>query len=202
MADEKEPEWITVRSFDDPIEDEITTQFLKDHGIPVSLQGNSGSTAILNRFTTVLDIRVTVPATHLDEARDALEALAASSPEQPFRGKSPPTEMDAPVRKRSGAAAFILAFLVPIGSGHFYAQHTAGAIVLASGIVGGWLGILVGGRPELAVASGLLVALDAVGAPLAVKRLREGRVPSEATQRMVALVAVVFAFAAALVTAR
>jgi hypothetical protein len=194
-------EWVTIRSFDDPVEAEITQQFLRDHGIPVSILGNSGTTSILNRFTTVLDIRLTVPAARLDDAREALEALATSGADHPFRGKAPAgDETSSLVKRKSAAAAFILACLVPVGGGHFYAQHTAAAIVLGAGIVGGYAGAIVGARPELLAASGLLVALDAVGAIFAVKRYAEGRIPSEARQRLGALVVVVAAFALAIAT--
>jgi Putative prokaryotic signal transducing protein len=194
----REEAWVTVRRFDDPMAAEITQQFLRDHGVPVSVLGNSGSTSVLNRFTTILDIRLTVPAGRVADAREALEALEASSPDHPFRGRVPAPSSEPFPKHKSAPAAFILACLVPIGGGHFYAQHPAGAIILGAGIVGGYMGAIVGARPELLAASALLVAADAVFSVFAVKRHREGRIPSEGAQRAAALAAVVLAFAFAL----
>jgi hypothetical protein len=145
--------WVIIRRFDDPVEAETTRQFLRDHDIPVSMLGNSGATSILNRFNTVLDIRLTVPAARLEEAKEALEALVASLPDHPFRGKVPMEEAEALVKQKSPAAAFILACLVPFGGGHFYAQHAAAGTVLAAGIVGGYVGAIVGSRPVLFAAA-------------------------------------------------
>src|SRR5262249_22193540 len=144
----KDDAWVIIRRFDDPVEAEITQQFLRDHDVPVSVLGNSGATSILNRFTTVLDIRLTVPESRIDAAREELSELVAPLPDHPSRGKSPAQGGgEVLVKRKSAAAAFILACLVPIGGGHFYAQHTAAAAVLAAGIVGGYIGAIVGSRP-------------------------------------------------------
>jgi hypothetical protein len=104
-------------------------------------------------------------------------------------------------RPRYRRAAFVLALAVPIGGGHFYAQHNAGGIVLAGGIVGGFLGVLLRGPPTLLIASAILVVLDALLSPLAVRRYNEGRVPSDETQRKWALGAVVASYVVAIAVA-
>jgi hypothetical protein len=200
VADPDDDEWVVLRRYDDPLEAQIAVDFLRHHDVRVSLQGNSGSTSVLNRFDTVLDIRVIVPRSEASSAREVLDAMTVEvTSEQPFRGRAPSSQAIEPMhRPRYRRAAFVLALAVPIGGGHFYAQHNAGGIVLAGGIVGGFLGVLLRGPPSLLVASAILVLLDATFAPAAVRRYNEGRVPSEETQRKWALGAVVASYAIAI----
>jgi hypothetical protein len=199
----KDDVWVVLRRYDDPLEAQIAVDFLRHHDVRVSLQGNSGSTSILNRFDTVLDLRVVVPRSEMASAREVLDAMTVEvSTEQPFRGRAPSSQAIEPThRRRYLRASFVLALAVPIGGGHFYAQHNAGGIVLAGGIVGGFLGVLLRGPPALLIASGILVVLDALFAPVAVRRYNEGRVPSEETQRKWALGAVVVSYAIAIAVA-
>ncbi|MDB4998526.1 MAG: hypothetical protein JWM74_5958 [Myxococcaceae bacterium] len=207
MSDEDgandEDQWVVLRRYDDPLEAQIAVDFLRHHDVRVSLQGNSGATSVLNRFDTVLDIRVIVPRSEADSAREVLDAMTVEvTNEQPFRGSSPPSQAIEPMhRPRYRRAAFVLALAVPIGGGHFYAQHNAGGIVLAGGIVGGFLGVLLRGPPTLLIASAILVVLDALLSPLAVRRYNEGRVPSDETQRKWALGAVVASYVVAIAVA-
>jgi len=87
----------------------------------------------------------------------------------------------------------MLALLVPIGGGHFYARHAAAGTLLAAGIVGGFLASRLW-VPNLIYTSWLLVLADAAFAPLAVRRANAGRVPAESRQRTWALAAVVGAW--------
>ena len=70
-------EWVLLRRYDDGLAAQIALDFLRDHGVPVGVRGNSGSTAVLNRFDTVLDVRLVVQQQHLELALEALEALEA-----------------------------------------------------------------------------------------------------------------------------
>jgi hypothetical protein len=203
-ASAEDDDWIVLRRYDDPLDAQIAVDFLRHHDIRVSLQGNSGSTSILNRFDTVLDIRVVVPRSDAGAAREVLDAMTVDvHGEQPFRGRAPASQAIEPVhRRRYKRAAFVLALAVPIGGGHFYAQHNAAGIVIAGGIVGGFLGVLLRGPPALLVASAILVLVDALLAPIAVRRFNEGRVPSDETQRKWALGVVALSYAIALLFSR
>jgi hypothetical protein len=98
-------------------------------------------------------------------------------------------------------AAALLALLVPIGAGHFYARHGAAGSVLCAGIAGALLGLVLGHR-ELTLAWALLVLFDGVGATLAVRRFNAQSVPTDAAQRRFATVALVVAFGAAWLVGR
>ena len=196
--------WVVLRHFDDAMEAEITLNFLRDHDVRVEVRGNSVNSATLNRFITVIDIRLVVPAEDLEHAQEVLTAMTSEATEHPFRGARPP-ELAADegadralVQRRHRSAAFILAILVPVAGGHFYARHTGAAIVLALGIVGSFLAAVMLGAPQLLIASAILVALDAVLSVLAVRRFNEGRVPTEAAQRAWAFAAVVIAWGMAI----
>ncbi len=204
--DRAETEWVVLRHFDDAMDAEITLNFLRDHEVNVEVRGNSVNSATLNRFITVIDIRLVVPADELEHAQEVLTAMTSEATEHPFRGARPAElaieESEAArqplVQRRHGSAAFMLAILVPIAGGHFYARHTGAAIVLSLGIVGSFLIALTVGMPELLLASMLLVATDAVLSVVAVRRFNEGRVPSEATQRAWAFGAVVISWLVAI----
>lgn len=194
-----EEQWIELRRFDDPLEAQMVGDFLREHGIRVSVRGDAGATAVLNRFSTVVDIRLDVPRAEVDAAREALAALeVGDAVEQPFRGLAPADGSEGAryVAPRRAATAMMLGFLVPIGAAHFYARHGAAGGILLAGVIGAGLGMMLG-RPELGVAWGVLVLADLAGARAAVRRCNEGRVPSERTQRLSALAVVVLAFCAA-----
>ena len=143
-----------------------------------------------------MDIRIVVAPNNLDNAREVLAAMTADTAEHPFRG-APPVARDEEepyVVNRSMLAAPMLAALVPIGAGHFYARHGAAGTILCAGVVGSFLGIMLG-HLELAVTWGILVAVDIAGSVLAVKRFNAQQVPSEGVQRGWAIGAVVIAFA-------
>ena len=206
-AAQAEIEWVVLRRFDDPFEAEITLNFLRDHDVCVAVRGNSVKTAMLNRFMTVIDIRLVVPAEEFEQAKEALAAMTSDATDQPFRGArprelAPSLELErdlAPARLKS--VAFVLALLVPVAGGHFYARHSGAAMILALGIVGGILGA-VSGVPQLGIASLLLVATDALFSASAVRRYNERRIPSESKQRGWAFAAVVLAFLVAAFAAR
>lgn len=200
-------EWVTVASFDDPVEAEMTCDFLKTHGIAIRQLGNAPQVAVLNRFQTIVDIRIAVRPDDVEEAKEALAAMRSErSDTHPYRG---PSEDSASAKEREGdaddkgpkkktrRAAFALALLLPIGSGHFYAQHGAAATILLAGILGGMIATIAGRAPWAFVASVILVAGDALLSPLAVARHNAGKVPPEGKQRAVAAGAVLGAFVTA-----
>lgn len=193
--------WIEIKRFDDPLRSEMVRDFLRDHGIQTRMRGNAGSTSVLNRFDTILDIRLDVPAALLEQAKEALVALeAGDSAEQPFRGRVPASpDSEAYVPPRKPAAAMMLGFIVPIGAGHFYARHGAAGAILMAGVIAAFLGVMFAGHVELGVAWGIILVADVVGSYFAVKRHNAGTIPSEGKQRIVALGVVVLAFAAALI---
>ncbi len=197
-----EDEWIEIKRFDDPLHSEMVRDFLRDHGVQTRMRGNAGSTSVLNRFNTILDIRLDVPVALLEQAKEALVALEAGhSTEQPFRGRMPADpEVDRYVPPRKPMAAMMLGIVVPIGgAGHFYARHGAAGAILMAGVIAAFLGVMFAGHIELGVAWGILLVADVIGAYFAAKRHNAGTIPSEGKQRIVALGVVVVAFAAALI---
>lgn len=201
-ATEDEP-WVEIRRFDDPLQAEMVKDFLRDHGVRVSTRGNAGTTAVLNRFATVVDIRIDVPESEVDAAREALSAMdVGSASEQPFRGLSPvDREAEDYAPPRRVATAMMLGFIVPIGAGHFYARHDAAGAILLSAIIGAGLGVMLG-LPQLGLAWAILALVDIFGSRWAVHRYNAREVPPEGTQRLAALVAVALAFAAAFALTR
>ncbi|HWL89167.1 MAG TPA: hypothetical protein VNO21_25365 [Polyangiaceae bacterium] len=192
-------EWVTLRRFDDQIAAEMTLNFLRDHDVTVTVLGNSVSTTMLNRFNTILDIRLAVPREELEMAQEALRGLEPDGElaEQPFRGPTHRMKRDeedgnaedsvdgqAP-RRRYRRAAILLAVLLPFGSGHFYARHNVAGGVFAAGIVGSTLLAMRAETddPELFILfATLFVFADAIAAIFAVKRYNEGRVPEASAQ--------------------
>jgi Putative prokaryotic signal transducing protein len=206
---EDEGDWVEIRRASTPVEADMVRDFLMDHGVRSAVNGDSGGTRLPWQHT-MMDIRIVVSPRDVDEAREVLAAMVSDAIEHPFRGAPPAgpahelrdDREGAPYeKKRSVMAAMMLAWLVPIGSGHFYARHGAAGTLICAGIVGAFVGILLG-HPETAVAAGMLVLVDVLGAYPAVKRHNEGRIPSDAVQRRWAIGAVLLAYAVAMVVAR
>jgi hypothetical protein len=189
-----EGDWVEVRRATTPVEADMVRNFLRDHGVPSAINGDSGGTRLVWQ-QTMMDIRIVVAPSDLENARDVLAAMTADTAEHPFRGAPPVVREDEEpyVATRSMMAAPMLAVLVPIGAGHFYARHGAAGTILCAGIAGSFLGILLG-HLELAVTWGILVAVDVVGSVVAVKRFNAQRVPPESVQRGWAIGALVVAF--------
>jgi hypothetical protein len=195
---EEEIDWVEIVRVHDQFEADVTAGFLRDHGVPVQTAGG-GSTALPMMGLT--DMRILVPRADLERAGQVLEAMKRGAAEaHPFRD-APPEPYEAPVAKRKSAFAMMLALLVPIGGGHFYARHGAAGTILAAGIIGGVVGARFG-VPALVYASALLVVIDAVTSPLAVRRTNKGAPSSEGAQRRWALAAVAAAYVLALTAIR
>ncbi|MBX3198112.1 MAG: hypothetical protein KF850_16025 [Labilithrix sp.] len=197
-----EGDWIEVRRVTDPIGADMIRDFLHEHDVRVAIRGNPQATRMTWSQTTDV-LRIVVAPGDLQKAEEALAAMTSEST-HPFRGASPiedeSEKADKFVKPRSAVGAAFLAVIVPIGGGHFYARHGAAGTILAAGIAGAVLGMVLGGRAELLRAWALLVGVDMVGGFLAVRRFNAKRVPPESTQRRWALGAVVLAFAAAILT--
>ncbi len=202
-------EWVLLRRYDDGLAAQIALDFLRDHGIPVGLRGNSGATAVLNRFDTVLDVRLVVREEHLAHALEALSAL--ESPGAPIESREElapvsghpyrdASEGEEPPRERYRRAAFALALMLPIGSGHFYAGENVAGGVFALAIAACAMAA-VGMRSDApAIAAIFVVACDAITSRYAVGRHNAGTPLSGASQalRAIACVAVAIACAALL----
>jgi hypothetical protein len=193
-TDAPEVDWVELLRVHDRFQADITVRFLEDHGVPVQTGGGANTALPMMGLT---DVRILVPREDLERAVQVLEAMRTDRPEMhPFRD-APPEPYEAPVAKRKPAFAIVLALLVPIGGGHFYARHGAAGAILAAGTLGGWLASYFGVR-SLLWASALLVAGDALLSPLAVRRANANELPSDGRQRAWALGAVVVAYVTAL----
>jgi hypothetical protein len=215
MSDDENPEekWIELRRFNDPLEADMAKDFLESSGVPVLVRGNSGVTGVLNRFDTIVDIRLTVPETKLAVAREALEAMQTPArTEEPFRGFGHERETsheqadengDAPIpRKKSPFVAMGFALMLPIGGGHFYAGHQAAGKIFAVYIIGMSLLTIFSGHPALWPAVLALIAIDLLACPFAVNRFNRDAVPADSKQLAVTaivsmLVCVIVAFSGA-----
>ncbi len=199
--------WIELRRYNDPVEADMARDFLKMHDLRVSIRGNSGATGVLNRFDTILDIRLVVPESELDRAREALEAMQSPPPTTPssaYRGLGPevrkvPDEERIP-DKKSPFASIGFGLIFPIGAGHSYADHREAGKIFGLATVGSALVAMITGATWLWVTAFVLVLTDALASPFAVTRFNLGKVSPVAKQRTWALVAVVLAFVAGYVT--
>ena len=206
MVDEDEDDWVEVRRFADPIGADMIRDFLADHDVRVAIRGNPQATRMTWSQTSDV-IRIVVARADLEKAKEALEAMTAGD-QHPFRGPVPAPDEDEderlekPVESRKGAYAAVLAIIVPIGAGHFYARHGAAGTILCAGMIAAFLAALMGGDPAYFRAWGILVVVDVIGAFFAVRRFNQKRVPPDRTQRMWAMAAVVLAFGGAWVMAR
>ncbi len=196
-ADDTE-EWVELVRVHDRFEADVTARFLDDHGVAVQTSGGANTALPMIGLT---DIRLLVPRTELERALQVLAAMRGGDAERhPFRGV-PPEPYEAPKASRKAPFAVMLALLVPIGAGHFYAGHTGAGAMLAGGIVGGFVGAYFGAH-SLIYASMLLVLLDAALSPLAVRRHNRQDTPSEPAQRIGAISVVVAAYVFAVIVWR
>lgn len=203
MTTESPPEeeaidWVEILRVHDRFEADVTVAFLRDHDLRVQTSGGANTALPMMGLT---DLRILVPRADIARAEQVLKAMKEGKAEgHPFRD-APPESYEPPVARRKAPFATLLALLVPIGGGHFYARHGAAGTILAAGIVGGFVGAMAG-LPTLIYASAVLVAVDAVFAPFAVRRTNRDAVSPEGTQRGWAVLAVVGAYVAASILAR
>ena len=191
-------EWVLLRRYDDGLAAQIALDFLRDHGVPVAVRGNSGGVAVLNRFDTVLDVRLVVRQRHLESALEALEALEAPGAPieareellpisgHPYRDVQNAVEISPRYRR----AAFALSLMMPIGSGHFYAGENVAGLVFATAIAS----CALSGHAMAAI---FVVACDALTSRSAVERHNAGKPASRSAQALRALACVAVAVVAA-----
>jgi hypothetical protein len=138
MSDFYEDE-VELRRFDSAFDAELALEFVREHGVRARLKG-SGTTHILDRFTTVVDLRLMVPAGEREAGMAALAAMElddASADEAAqrrlddearggaaYRERRANTQDDAPSRKdfryRSGAVVGVAWF----GGAHLNARQS------------------------------------------------------------------------------
>jgi hypothetical protein len=191
-----------VRVLEDPPLARMTLDFLRHHDIRAETRGDSPEG--VRQLYKTFDIRIVVPRAQAQDALDALEAMTSDATDAtPFRGPLPPPELgeEAPaaaIRNKRGLFAFVLAFLVPFGGGHFYAEHTAAGVVIAVAMLLFLIGSMLLRAPMLGTAMAFLIGFDALLSPWAVKRYRADAVLSPRSQRQLAGGIVVGALSGAL----
>ena len=195
-----------LRRYDDGLAAQIALDFLRDHGVPVALRGNSGATAVLNRFDTVLDVRLVVREKHLAHALEALTALESPGAPIEVRDELVPasghpyrdtTEREAEPKARYRRAAFALALMLPIGSGHFYAGENIAGGVFAAAIATSAVTAIAMRSDVPALAAMFIVACDALTSHSAVERHNAGKPASHASQALRAIACVLVAIVCA-----
>jgi hypothetical protein len=191
QGEQGDTEWVLALKSRDPVEAEMAERFLADHDVPVRVTG--GATHALPAMG-LNDVRILVRKADAARALEILRALDRGAPNShPFRGGAALEPYEKPVERRKWPFAVVLAFCVPIGAGHFYARHGAAGTVLAAGIVGSAFAGVWLGMPELLHATVLIIAIDVLSCPFAVRRFNLGKIPEESAQRLAALAAVVVA---------
>jgi hypothetical protein len=184
-------EWVLALQSHDAVEHEMALRFLADHEIEVQASGGAS-----RAFPSIglTDLRILVAKRDAARAKDILRAMArGKASDQPFRDGVSGEPYEKPVERRKWPFAMVLAIVVPVGGGHFYARHGAAGVIFAMGIVGSVVGGIAFGIPELGHAAILMILLDAVASPMAVRRFNAGKVPTEGAQRLGALCAVAIA---------
>lgn len=113
--------------------------FLVEHGIRAMLKGPSTTTHSLMRFAGHAEVHLLVRREELEEARDALAALAPETTELPFRGPVPRGDVrnEGPAatearpsgpRPRNVVAVLVASSVLPIAAAHL-AQGCRGEVV-------------------------------------------------------------------------
>lgn len=213
-----EEDEVELRRFDNAFDAELALAFLREHDVRARLKG-TGTSALLDRFTIVVDIRLMVARadqeaglraleamTLDDESADAVAAQRADDElrESAYRARRETEEDDGPkvrdFRYRRGVVVGVLF----AGAAHVHArQPVMGAILF----VAVWSLILWGTRAGLlwtGPAAMMLVVYDIAHGVIAVDQHNAGRDASSRAQVVHGLFAVLVASLAgmALVAAR
>jgi hypothetical protein len=205
MSDEEHE--VVLRRYDNALEAEMALDFLREHGVRARLQG-SGTSAMLDRFTTVVDLRLVVPLDQRTAGQRALDAMAMDEDEvaASAEGREDPSPEGAPYRDpRADLRAEdrtprdlryrrgVIVGLVFPGGAHLYArQETLGWILFAA-IVMSWVAGAVTSLRGLGLTGFLLVAFDLFHGAMAVGRHNEGRDAPARTQVLQGLLAAALA---------
>jgi hypothetical protein len=207
-------DWTTLVRFDDPVEAEVTLNFLVDHGVRAALEGPIGSTSPLDRLSAVVAIRLVVPPSEVDRAHEVLEAMNTPNAEAvneppagphenaaaaPYRGGAPgDIEEESSRRRRYRVGPLVLAFLPSFGAGHFYARHNRSGLLFGASILAFLITGIYCSVGYLAVAALFVMLADACLGVRAVRRFNEGRVASDGRQTITAAVVIAASVLAAL----
>lgn len=136
---ERDEDEVELRRFDNVMEAEMALDFVREHGVRARLRG-SGTNHILDRFTTVVDLRLVVPASERADGIAALDAMTSDedsadeaaqkrlddeqSDGVAYRARRAMNEDDGPVRKdvryRRGAVVSVVWF----GAAHLNARQS------------------------------------------------------------------------------
>jgi hypothetical protein len=103
-------DWVEILRVHDPMEAQVTTRFLEDHGVPVRTSG--GATTALPMIS-LTDVRVLVAREDVERAEQVLSAMRdGAATVHPFRD-APPEEYEAPTAShRPKMMLFVLAALI------------------------------------------------------------------------------------------
>ncbi|MDP3277970.1 MAG: hypothetical protein Q8Q09_22485 [Deltaproteobacteria bacterium] len=205
MDDETE-----VGRFDNAMEAEMSLSFLREHGLRARLTGR-GTANLLDRFTTVIDLRLMVPTLQAHEAREALEAMIVSDEEAEAiateRDKSLQDPSDEAPYRAHGAvpetygahtndvryARGVIVGLVFPGGAHLYARSAVMGWMLCAAILGLFIVGAVMQQRWMGIAAFLLIIYDLAHGVWAVRRHNHGYDPTSATQVTHGLIAIMAA---------
>jgi hypothetical protein len=219
MSDWDEDE-VELRRFDNAFDAELALAFVREHGVRARLKG-SGTTHLLDRFTSVVDLRLVVPAGEREAGMAALEAMElgeqssdeAAHPrldeeelhgDVPYRERRSNRHEDAPSRKdvryRRGAIVGVAWF----GGAHLNARQSVLGWFLCVAMWTLLLAAVTTGKPWLIVTFTMLWLYDIAHGIVAVDLHNEGKRVEPKMQLLHGLVVLLVASLAsmALVTAR
>ncbi len=156
---------------------------LEAEGMEVFVQGEHHR-AMEGAFGVFVELRVMVRRSDLDEARELLEeaTYAEHLPAEEIAAEdvadksvhrfneNHPDEQRAEGRAPKPILAVVLAVLLPIGAGHFYVGKRRTGAIIGALLILQWILYLQGWNVTIAVL--FLVALDALGAVIAARRVQ------------------------------
>jgi hypothetical protein len=194
---------VELRRYDSAFDAELALGFLREHGVRARLKG-SGTSSILDRFTTVVDIRLVVPRASREAGERALEAMSMNEDEAmasargreepagavPYRGAGPTADDDGPVIHDQRYRRGVIVGVVFPGGAHLYARQAVMGWILFAAILGFWVVGAVTGQRWMGLAGFLLGFYDIAHGVLAVERHNAGKDPPARAQVVHGLFAV------------
>ena len=162
--------------------------YLEHHEIHVYVQGENHR-SMLGMVGAYIALRIMVPGTQLDEARELLEEYENAEPEDEgpeFRGafrdvgddEDEEDSLELAEVERRVKAARLAAIVLPLGGGNFSAGAPLRGLVLAA-LVGLTLFKAATGAPILLLAWPAIVALDWATAPAVIRARLSNRSETE-----------------------
>jgi hypothetical protein len=165
-------QFVTVYKCDDPLHGETLAQLLRDGGVNARLLGTRNA-ALIGVAPHILSLRIEVPASDEERARELIDAFENAHPATP---RDPAMRDDPETSKRSPVLAGGSAFILPGGS-HFYSHRPWTALMLALGIVVAFVAMAAGHDQEstcAALAFAGLIGCDLIGGQRAVRAWNRG----------------------------